>query len=432
MCDTLVLKKDGVVFFGKNSDREPGEAQLVVRLPPVRNDRQKSLKTTYIEIDQTANRHGVILSKPFWIWGAEMGANDRGVVIGNEAVFTRLIDKTPGLIGMDLLRLGLERGDTAEHALHVIVELLQTHGQGGVCGFRDKHLRYDNSFIIADSEQAWILETAGRHWVAKKVESTASISNCLTIGDEYDLSSDGLEDFARKKGLFSGNGRLNFKETFDTRFIPYFAASRHRLGLSEGCLKAMITGSDVTVLQMMDALRSHFKEPFTPASGTNRDVCMHAGGLSRRSQTCGSMVSRLAPDIQSHFFTGTSAPCMSVFKPAGFDPGIKFSVLKMDENTVAGSLWHNHEQVHRRLLFRDQEREKLRKSIAEAEKQMLGIFEASGFGPGADRLREADRIVSEWEESICRQYKGLPFNYPALRPYALYWRRMNRIDGFAS
>ena len=41
MCDTIVavppathnFGKDGVVWFGKNSDREPGEAQIVEHLP---------------------------------------------------------------------------------------------------------------------------------------------------------------------------------------------------------------------------------------------------------------------------------------------------------------------------------------------------------------------------------------------------------------
>lgn len=432
MCDTLVLKENGLIFFAKNSDREPGEAQLVVRIPPAKNDRQRKLKATYIEIDQTSHRHGVMLSKPFWIWGAEMGANDRGVVIGNEAVFTRVIEKTPGLIGMDLLRLGLERGDTAEHAMHIITDMLQTYGQGGVCGFRDKHLRYDNSFIVADPEHVWILETAGRHWVAKEVSSTGSISNCLTIGEDYDRKSEGIEEFARQKGLFSGKGRLNFKDTFDTRFIPYFAASQQRLSLNENCLKAMITSRDMNVWQMMNALRSHYKEPFTPASGTNRDVCMHAGGLIRRSQTCGSMVSRLTPAVQSHFFTGTSAPCLSVFKPAGFDMNIRFSVFNPDEKTVSGSLWQRHEQVHRRIIFRDTARDKLKKSIAETEKNMLGLFEASGFDMIPAQLEAADRLVSEQEEAWLKEFKNLPFDYPRLSPYALYWRRMNRLDGFAS
>ena len=49
----------------------------------------------------------MILSKPAWMWGAEMGANDAGVCIGNEAVFTKLNsekDVEEKLLGMDLLR----------------------------------------------------------------------------------------------------------------------------------------------------------------------------------------------------------------------------------------------------------------------------------------------------------------------------------------
>jgi secernin len=431
MCDTLAIRDNGIVYFGKNSDREPGEAQLAVRIPSVKNDIRKKLKATYIEIDQTSNRHGVILSKPFWMWGAEMGANDRGVVIGNEAVFTKVMEKENGLIGMDLLRLGLERGDTAEHAMRVIIELIETYGQGGICGYRDKGLRYDNSFIIADSSQIWILETAARHWVAKKVETSGAISNCLTIGEDFDLKSHGLEDFARKKGLFSGKGNLNFRQTFDSWFIPFFARSQNRLNLSLNCLTEFGNGQKNMLHHIMNSLRRHQDENTAPAKGSNADVCMHAAGLIRRSQTCGSMVSRLDNYNALHFFTGTSAPCLSVFKPVSFDLDMDFSVLNADENTVDGSLWQKHEHAHRRLLFLKDEREQVRETIREAEKRMIQVFESKNYTIQRDDFRAADRIVSDLEEQLFQKFKSQPFQYPVLSPYGIYWKIMNRQDGFA-
>ena len=49
----------------------------------------------------------MMLSKPAWMWGAEMGANEHEVCIGNEAVWTKDLDSndtTEALLGMDLLR----------------------------------------------------------------------------------------------------------------------------------------------------------------------------------------------------------------------------------------------------------------------------------------------------------------------------------------
>ena len=90
-----------------------------------------------MSIPQVSETLSVILSKPAWMWGAEMGANEVGVVIGNEAVWSRLsdddFDLRPRLLGMDLLRLGLERGNTAEEALETIIKLLEEFGQGGQC-----------------------------------------------------------------------------------------------------------------------------------------------------------------------------------------------------------------------------------------------------------------------------------------------------------
>lgn len=63
------------------------------------------LQCTFIQIPQVEQTHAVVLSKPAWMWGAEMGANDQGVCIGNEAVWTRE-PVAPGeaLLGMDLVR----------------------------------------------------------------------------------------------------------------------------------------------------------------------------------------------------------------------------------------------------------------------------------------------------------------------------------------
>lgn len=66
------------------------------------------LSCTYISIDQVSHTYSVILSKPAWMWGAEMGANEFGVCIGNEAVFTKHYnpenDLKKRLLGMDLVR----------------------------------------------------------------------------------------------------------------------------------------------------------------------------------------------------------------------------------------------------------------------------------------------------------------------------------------
>jgi len=186
MCDTVValghVTADGARLFGKNTDREPNEAHQLLRVPAADHPAGSTVKCTYLEIPQVEHTYEVLLAKPFWIWGAEMGANEHGVAIGNEAVFTKVpYDKEPGLIGMDFLRLALERTKTAHEAFTVITQLLEQYGQGGNCGLQHRQY-YNNSFLIADPREAWVLETAGRQWAAEQVRDIRTISNGITIG----------------------------------------------------------------------------------------------------------------------------------------------------------------------------------------------------------------------------------------------------------
>lgn len=172
MCDTLVAignaTADGTTILAKNSDREPNEAHVLVHIPRAHHEPGTTVKCTYIEVPQVPETYEVLPCKPFWIWGCEMGVNEHGVAIGNEAVFTREpYNKAPGLIGMDYIRLALERADTARRALEIIVQLLEIYGQGGNCGFRHETY-YHNSYIIADPQEAWVLETVGKQWAAER------------------------------------------------------------------------------------------------------------------------------------------------------------------------------------------------------------------------------------------------------------------------
>lgn len=55
--------------------------------------------------------------------------------------------------------------------MNVITSLLEEHGQGGPCSDTEPGLLYHNSFLIADPTEAWVLETAGRHWAAENMKS---------------------------------------------------------------------------------------------------------------------------------------------------------------------------------------------------------------------------------------------------------------------
>ena len=71
MCDTMIvtgeLAADGVTVFGKNSDREPNEAQYIAHIPAADHPAGAQVRCTYLEIPQVKHTHAVLLSKPFWM-----------------------------------------------------------------------------------------------------------------------------------------------------------------------------------------------------------------------------------------------------------------------------------------------------------------------------------------------------------------------------
>lgn len=354
MCDTMIVtaeaSSDGVAIFGKNSDREPNEAHYLEEVPAQDHAAGSMLRLTYVEIPQAPHTHAVLLAKPFWIWGAEMGANEHGVVIGNEAVFTRVpYRKEPGVIGMDLLRLGLERGATARGALEVMTALLEEHGQGGNCGFAHPFY-YHNSFIIADPGDAWVLETVDRQWAARQVSGVYTISNGITLRNQWDLASADLVRYAIDHGWCKSRDDFDFAACYSDTIYTRFSDCRHRCSRTTNLLATR--RERISVRTVMNTLRDHGEDDRPPAAGlTGAEVCMHAGfGPVRGSQSTGSMVSYLHPEHLTHFFTATAAPCTSIFKPVWLDARLPDTGPKPTGMDDPKTLFWQHERLHRLTL----------------------------------------------------------------------------------
>ena len=371
MCDTFVAVRPGRVLFAKNSDRDPNEAQLLDWQPRRAFAAGATVRCTWLEVPQARETHAVLLSRPFWMWGAEIGANEHGVVIGNEAVFTRQPLAETGLTGMDLLRLALERAATAEAAVGVITGLLERHGQGGGCGHEKRGFTYHNSYLVADPGGAFVLETAGRHWACERVAGAYAISNGLT-----------LAPFAREHA-----------DTVRTRVAG--AAARR------ACTLAAASRA-TTPLELAAALRSHGPGAgdaprYRWHNGGLGAPCVHAGGRLASSQTTASWISELTPSGVEHWATATAAPCTALFKPVALEQPLALGPEPSDRFDPA-ALWWRHERLHR-AVARDPER--LLPLFAKERDELEARWLAPSTAPRpSDAFAEAEHHLAEWTARV--------------------------------
>lgn len=439
MCDTFVALPgatgDGSVVFGKNSDREPNEAHQVVLAPAASHAPGSRVRCTYVTVPQVGRTHAVLLCKPFWIWGAEMGANEHGVVIGNEAVFTKVRrEPAPGLLGMDLLRLALERAASARASVEVITGLLSRLGQGGNAGHRHR-MEYDNSFLVVDPGEAWVLETAGREWAAERVTSYRSISNALTIGASWDAASDGLVARAVGTGWCKDPADFHVGRCYSDRVYTRFSAAATRQCRTTTLLADRV--GEVTPATAMRILRDHGRDDdsgWNPAAGLlGQQVCAHAGfGPVRISQTTGSLVAHLAPGGHTYWVTGTAAPCTSVFFPVWLTAGLPDLGPAPGSAYDDATLWWRHEDLHRetlrdyssRLALYRGERDELEASFRDAAATALSGSDEDRLTSSALCLAQAQGAEKRWLGDVRRSPASV--RRPGVRRlHAGAWRRFD-------
>ncbi len=414
-CDTFALGKSrfalGKDLLCKNSDRPLGEAQPLRFFNAADHGEGETLKCTHLTIPQVSHTYALIGAQPYWIWGFETGANEKGVFIGNEAQGSRCdAEKVEGLLGMDLLRLGLERGATAREALEVITKLLEEYGQNANANMLFDR-RYENSFMIVDPDEIWLLETAGRQWAAKKIDGWRAISNCYTIGEDCDLISEGAESYARERRYMAPGQKLDFARDYTLNAARQTASvpRKRRLDVRISAYDEALSLADCASV-MRDHFEGEINEPrYGACLGTFVSICMHAMTWDG-TQTASSLQAYSDDVLGPVLRYAPSIPCCSAFIPVYWTGNIPEVMSRGGEFYDDSSLWWLTERLAMAVSideerFGDMARRPLRElearlsaEAAEAEKRAKELLlkgdRKSAFGI-------LDAVTEKGAEEMC-------------------------------
>jgi secernin len=341
MCDTWVALRDATqthqVIFAKNSDRPAFDCQPLVLHPGRQWSAGSTIQLEYVELPQVGQTYATLGSSPYWCWGYEEGINEHSVVIGNEAVFTKsfrqaceavIAGAIPelGLLGMDLVRLALERSRTASQAVETIGSLVEQYGQYGSGVPAQNHLAggYDNSYLIADPIEAWVLETAGNRWAAQRIpQGIRSISNQLTIRTHWDLGSPDIIDHALGNGWWPEDQKSEFD--FARAYIDDLTprqVSHIRLSRSHQLLSYQ--AGAITPGWMKRIARDHYEDTFLggpyfdAANPDFHSLCMHVSSANftwgNTASSCIAVLPGSTEEIPVFWWT-PGPPCNGCYVP---------------------------------------------------------------------------------------------------------------------
>jgi secernin len=340
MCDTWVALGDitttQTVIFAKNSDRPIFDCQPLMFTPRTSWPRYSSLQLEYLTLPQADITFATLGSSPYWCWGYEEGINEYRVAIGNEAIYTKTfrdaarayqVGRGPalGLLGMDLIRLALERSRSAAEAVDVIGKLVERYGQFGSGVPTKAHATggYDNSFLIADPLEAWVLEAFGQEWAARRlIQGCTSISNQVSIRTDWDAQSPRLVDHAEHNAWWPATqGRFDVARAYIDEHVPrqlsHIRQQRSRQLLAEAA-------GEISPQLMMRIARDHYEGTFLEGPAFDAadpdflSLCMHVSPADftwgNTASSCVAVLSR-SPEEPPVFWWTPGPPCNGCYVP---------------------------------------------------------------------------------------------------------------------
>ena len=355
-CDTMVAlgsaTHNGQTIFAKNSDRPVDECQPLVQRARRSYPPTAEVQCQFLTLPQAETTYRHVGSRPYWCWGYEHGFNEHQVVIGNEGLASRLPEAiTPKLIGMEVLRLGLERSRSAAEAVEIMTDCITRYGQGRFAN--DAGVRtYDNGYIVADPHEAYAIETAGHQWVVERVEKTMGISNVYSLETGWDRVSPTAKTEATDKGWWQpDSGRFNFADAYSKSCRTEGSGARRR---ARSCAVLSHASGDIDAQNMMALLTDHAdgltpNEPLRTLPGSGSGICVHCAADGTGGNTAASLVAELCADGTRLpiYWCSFYSPCLSIFLPFFNEGQLATALSRGDKDPSDDSPWWRFHQLAR-------------------------------------------------------------------------------------
>ena len=282
----------------------------------------------------------------------------------------------PKLVGMEVLRLALERSKSAEEAVDAITSLVSEFGQGKFSN--DAGVRtYDNIYLVADPISAYVVECVGHDWAVKRVKDVTSISNVGQIGNDADRVSPGAKAQATSLGLFE----MGFGESF--AFGSAFGdPANSASGLARQCRSEAMLGAGagrLDVRSMINVLTDHSDgenpgEPQVVDVAGDLSICLHRRSGDAMGASTASLVADLCATDERLpiYWTGLYSPCMTVFLP-NFIEGDLPASLGVGGATESGDSpwWDFYRLTHHGLEGGAEVRADIRSAISALQNELF-------------------------------------------------------------
>ncbi len=297
---------DGRTLFGRNATHPA----TVCRLPGRTFAADEIVRATHVRLPQARQTFTVVGTRPDGAWGLDLGLNEKRVVAGCLDLRPTLHDPAPGLLGTDVVRLVLERAHSAQHAGELFIDLVQRHGLGAFAGCPESAER-DHAFVLADPAEAYVIETAGRHWVVQEVQEVRAVTGVRAVRQDWDRVSPGLASHVIARGWWPDDGsKLDFAGALGENPARYPAEMR-RWGRASQLLQEQNGHIDA----------GFFRRVVADHGGAAADDTVADDGLCPHTNPAGSFLTDLSADPAQApvLWCALGPPCTGVFFPIVLD-----------------------------------------------------------------------------------------------------------------
>jgi hypothetical protein len=208
-CDMLAALGSATVerrtLVGMNYFLAGRERCRLRHLPASHHTPDETIFTAQLALPQVRSTHAVLGLQSEGAWGLIHGCNEHQVVLGVSHWRSRMPPAQPGLSGADLVRLGLERSHSARHAIEVLTDLMARHGHG------IPDTSSASAFLVADPNEAYLLEAAGSCWALLECRETRAVADVAMIRQDWQRLSPGLAERAIQESWWKDDGtKLDF------------------------------------------------------------------------------------------------------------------------------------------------------------------------------------------------------------------------------